>query len=55
MICQDEVGRDDLIAIFCAKFDHLVKDQWVLLRMLNNKGKNSGATVLAKFTVDNLH
>jgi len=55
MICEDEVGRGDSIVVFCAKFDHLVKGQWILLRMLNNQGKNSGATVLSRFTVDTFH
>jgi len=48
-VCEDELGKDDQIVVFCAKLDHIVKDQWIIVRMLNGQGRNSGATVLAKF------
>ena len=52
-IREDELGKDDQIVVFCAKLDHIVKDQWILIRMLNGQGRNSGATVLAKFANSN--
>ncbi|CAA7264564.1 unnamed protein product [Cyclocybe aegerita] len=51
LIYEDEFGRDDRIVVFCARLDHLVLGEWVLVRMLDMKGKNSGATVLARFSL----
>ncbi|KDR73079.1 hypothetical protein GALMADRAFT_252526 [Galerina marginata CBS 339.88] len=50
MVFHDEFGADSPIVVFCARLSHILKDQWVLVRMLDMTGKNSGATVLAKFT-----
>ncbi|KAF8151614.1 PLC-like phosphodiesterase [Crassisporium funariophilum] len=50
MICEDEFGKDDRIVVFCARLDHLVKGKWCLVRMLDMKGKNSGATVLIRLS-----
>jgi len=49
-IWQSEFGKDDHIVVFCARSNHLVKDQWVLVRMMDMKGKNSGATLLTRFS-----
>jgi phosphatidylinositol phospholipase C delta len=38
------------MVVFCARLNHIVKDQWALVRMLDMKGKNSGATVLVRFS-----
>ncbi|KAJ3509982.1 hypothetical protein NLJ89_g4930 [Agrocybe chaxingu] len=51
LIYEDEFGRDDRIVVFCARLDHLVLGEWVLVRMLDMKGKSSGATVLARFNL----
>jgi phosphatidylinositol phospholipase C delta len=36
--------------VFCARLNHIVKDKWALVRMMDMKGKNSGATVLVRFS-----
>ncbi|KAH9475003.1 1-phosphatidylinositol 4,5-bisphosphate phosphodiesterase 1 [Psilocybe cubensis] len=51
VVFEDEFGIDDKIAVFCARINHLTLDEWVLVRLMNMKGKNSGATVLAKFSL----
>ncbi|KAF8814579.1 PLC-like phosphodiesterase [Phlegmacium glaucopus] len=49
VIMQEEFGKDDSIVVFCARLNHLVKNRWVLVRMMDMKGRNSGATVLVRF------
>ncbi|KIM44041.1 hypothetical protein M413DRAFT_443101 [Hebeloma cylindrosporum] len=50
LILEDEWGKDDRIVVFCGRLEDIIKGQWVLVRMMDTKGKNSGATVLARFT-----
>ncbi|KAF8962864.1 PLC-like phosphodiesterase [Flammula alnicola] len=50
LVFEDEFGKDDRIVVFCGRLDHIVKGEWALVRMLDMKGKNSGATVLVRFT-----
>ncbi|KAF8175794.1 PLC-like phosphodiesterase [Pholiota molesta] len=50
IIFEDEFGKDDQIVVFCAKLDSIVQGQWALVRMMDMKGKNSGATLLVCFT-----
>ncbi|KAF9472618.1 PLC-like phosphodiesterase [Pholiota conissans] len=50
VIFEDEFGKDDQIVVFCAKLDSIVQGQWALVRMMDMKGKNSGATLLVRFT-----
>ena len=50
VILHDEFVKDDHIVVFCARLNHLVKGQWVLVRMMDMKGRNSGATVLVRFS-----
>jgi phosphatidylinositol phospholipase C delta len=50
LIKEDEFGRDDHIVVFCGRLEHIVKGKWLLVRMMDMKGKNSGATVLARLT-----
>ena len=38
------------MVVFCARLDHIVKDQWALVRMMDMKGRNSGATALVRFS-----
>lgn len=45
---ESEFGKDDKMVVFCARMDHL-QEGWRLVRMLNMKGKNSGATLLVNF------
>ncbi|TFK63638.1 PLC-like phosphodiesterase, partial [Pluteus cervinus] len=47
---EHEFGKDDCLLVFCARLDHL-QPGWRLIQMLNKKGKNTGATVLARFEV----
>lgn len=49
-IWHSEFGKDEHIVVFCARLNHIVKDQWALVRMMDMKGKNSGATVLVRFS-----
>jgi len=50
---EDELGRDDKLAVFCAKLDH-IQQGWRLVRLLDMKGKASGATVLVNFKIEAL-
>ncbi|KAF7361277.1 Phosphoinositide phospholipase C [Mycena sanguinolenta] len=49
-VMQSEFGRDDKLVVFCARVAHLAQG-WRLVRMLDGKkGKNTGATLLVRFT-----
>lgn len=48
---ENEFGKDDKLAIFCAKLDH-VQQGWRLVRLLDMHGKASGATLLVNFTFE---
>ncbi|KAJ7186489.1 PLC-like phosphodiesterase [Mycena filopes] len=48
-VMESEFGRDDRMVVFCARVDHL-QQGWRLVRMLDMKGKDSGATLLVRFT-----
>ncbi len=50
VIFENELGIDDQIVFFCARLETLLQGQWALVRMLDMKGKNSGASVLVRFT-----
>ena len=43
-------ARDDHIVVFCARLNHIVKDKWALVRMMDMKGKSSGATFPIRFS-----
>ncbi|KAJ7844656.1 hypothetical protein B0H13DRAFT_2364126 [Mycena leptocephala] len=49
-IMESEFGRDDTIVVFCARVDHL-QQGLRLVRMFDTNGKNSGATLLVRFSV----
>ncbi|PPR00736.1 hypothetical protein CVT24_000942 [Panaeolus cyanescens] len=51
-IYEDEFGRDDKIVVFCARLSQVVTDEWVIIRMMDMRGKDTGATVLAKFSLN---
>ncbi|KAF5375857.1 hypothetical protein D9615_008197 [Tricholomella constricta] len=53
VVSENEFGRDDKLVVFCARVAHL-QPGWHLVRMLDMKGKNSGATVLAWFAITDL-
>ncbi|KAF7314301.1 Phosphoinositide phospholipase C [Mycena kentingensis (nom. inval.)] len=48
-VMEHELGRDDKIVNFVARVDYL-QPGWRLVRLLDMKGKDSGATLLARFT-----
>ncbi|KAH7912112.1 PLC-like phosphodiesterase [Hygrophoropsis aurantiaca] len=47
---HEELLRDDRLAVFCARVDHL-QQGWRFVRLLDMKGKNSGATLLVRFVI----
>ncbi|KAH7925739.1 PLC-like phosphodiesterase [Leucogyrophana mollusca] len=47
---HEEFLKDERLAVFCARVDHL-QQGWRFVRLLNMKGKNSGATLLARFVI----
>lgn len=51
MVFEDEFGKDDKMVVFCARVAHL-QEGWRLVRMLDMKGKNTGTTLLVRFTID---
>jgi phosphatidylinositol phospholipase C, delta len=51
---EDEWIKDDKMVVFCARLDHL-REGWQLVRMLDMKGKDSGATMLVKFTTSDAY
>ncbi|KAF7312104.1 Phosphoinositide phospholipase C [Mycena indigotica] len=48
-VMENEFGKDDKIVTFCARVEYL-QSGWRFIRMLDMKGKNSGATLLTRFT-----
>lgn len=50
LIMEEEFGTDDEMAVFCARIDHL-QEGWRLIRLLSMKGKDTGGTLLANFSV----
>ncbi|KAG6919690.1 hypothetical protein DXG01_002636 [Tephrocybe rancida] len=53
VVSENEFGKDDKLAIFCARVAHLYSG-WHILRMLDMGGKASGATILAWFNLIDL-
>lgn len=49
VVKEDEIGIDDTIVVACVRLRDVVRDQWALIRMMDPRGKNSGATVLVRF------
>ncbi|KAJ7164740.1 PLC-like phosphodiesterase [Mycena crocata] len=49
-VMESEFGRDDKIVVFCARVDHL-QQGWRFVRMLDMTGKDSGATLLVRFSI----
>jgi len=50
---EDEFGKDDKIAVFCVRVEHL-QQGWRIIRLFDTKGKNSGATLLARFSISSV-
>jgi len=47
LLQKDEHGRDDELAVFCARLSQ-IQQGWRLIRLLNMKGNDSGATLLIR-------
>ena len=50
-VLEDELGPDDKLAFFCARVDHL-QQGWKLVHMLDSHGQDSGAVLLARFSIN---
>jgi len=48
LVKEAEWGKDEVLGIFCARVDYL-QQGWRLVRLLNCRGKNTGATLLIRF------
>ncbi|KAF8346397.1 PLC-like phosphodiesterase [Amanita rubescens] len=50
-VLENEVlESDDKLAFFCARVDHL-QQGWKLVRMMDSQGQDSGAVLLARFSI----
>nr|GAT50216.1 PLC-like phosphodiesterase [Mycena chlorophos] len=49
VVMRNEFGIDEKLAVFCARVEYL-QSGWRFVRMLDMTGKNSGATLLMRFT-----
>ena len=47
---KEESESDDKLAFFCARVDHL-QQGWKLVRMMDSQGQDSGAVLLARFSI----
>lgn len=52
LIYEDEFGKDDRISTFCSPIERLVLGEWLIVRLLNKKGKDVGTTALVKFELE---
>ncbi|KAF9026627.1 PLC-like phosphodiesterase [Hymenopellis radicata] len=50
LVMEDEFGRDDKVAVFCARVGNLC-DGWRVWRLLDMKGKWKGSSVLVNWTL----
>ncbi|KAG6848856.1 hypothetical protein H0H93_013394 [Arthromyces matolae] len=50
LIMEEKFGKDNKLNVFCARVGHLYPG-WHIIRMLNMKGKASGATVLVSLNI----
>ncbi|KAF7971854.1 hypothetical protein HWV62_19794 [Athelia sp. TMB] len=50
MILRSELLKDEHLVTFCARLDHL-QQGWRFVRLLNMKGKHTGATLLVRFKI----
>jgi hypothetical protein len=50
---MEDEWKDDRIVVFCARLNHL-QQGWSLIRMMDMKGKDSGATLLVQFQTEDV-
>ncbi|TDL23427.1 PLC-like phosphodiesterase [Rickenella mellea] len=53
-VSKDELIHDEKLGIFCARVESLYTDTYRLVRLLNAKGKDTGATMLVRFSVSDV-
>jgi len=51
LLQKDEYGRDEELAVFCARVSR-IQQGWRLVRLLNTRGNDSGATLLVRITLE---
>jgi phosphatidylinositol phospholipase C delta len=50
---MEDEWKDDRIVVFCARLSHL-QQGWNLIRMMDMRGKDSGATLLVQFQIEDV-
>ena len=50
---MEDQWADEMIVVFCARLNHIQRG-WSLIRMMDMRGKNSGATLLARFDIKDI-
>jgi phosphatidylinositol phospholipase C delta len=50
LVKESEFGEDEHLAVFCARLSYL-QEGWRLIRLLDMRGKNTGATALVRFRI----
>ena len=51
LLQKDEYGRDEELAVFCARVSH-IQQGWRLVRLLDMKGRDSGAILLIRIALE---
>lgn len=51
-VYEDEKGKDELMGVFCARLDRVVRGEWVVVRMMDGKGKSEGASLVMRVGVE---
>ncbi|EDR06075.1 uncharacterized protein LACBIDRAFT_329174 [Laccaria bicolor S238N-H82] len=54
-VYEDEKGKDELMGVFCARLDRVVRGEWVVVRMMDGKGKSEGASLVMRVGVEKVH
>ena len=54
LIYEDEFGKDDRVSTFCSPVERLVTGEWLVVRLMDRKGKDVGTTALVKFELEEL-
>lgn len=50
MVLRPELLVHEHLGVFCARLDHL-QQGWRFIRLLDQKGKNTGSTLLVRFGI----
>ena len=49
---EDEAGKNKLIVVFCARLDRVMEGEWLVVRMMDGKGKSSGVSLVMRVRVE---